>query len=104
MIAYKLLRRKKDGSFGPLFIGKSKSFKFNEWLEAEDIPTKGYAHRPGFHCTIEPKAPHLSTKNRVWVKVQIEDYQIMHRCERQGGKWALAKRMMILEEVNPEES
>lgn len=100
MIAYKLCRkRKKDGVITPLFINKSKAFTFNEWVEAECHPTKGFKVRPFFHCTSNPVAPHLSVKGRVWVKIEMEDYEIFQRPEHQGGLWYLAKRIKLLEEV-----
>ena len=46
------------------------------WLDAEEHPTKGFAFRKGFHCTLKPIAPHLSTKNRCWVEVEIEDGEV----------------------------
>lgn len=57
--AYKLFRRRGDGSLGPLFINKRQRIPLGEWLQAEDHPTKGYAHRPGWHCGVAPSAPHL---------------------------------------------
>lgn len=57
----------KSGDITPLFINKSFRIPFNEWLEAESHPTKGFKVRPYWHCTSEPIAPHLSTKDIVWV-------------------------------------
>ena len=74
MIAYKLVRKLKDGNITPLFINKSFRIPFNTWLEAESHPTKGFKERPFWHCTSQPVAPHLSEKNRVWVKMEIEDF------------------------------
>lgn len=99
MIVYKLFKKRKDGSFGPLFINRKQKIKFNEWLEAENHPTKGYTERPGWHTTKEPKADHLSVKNRVWCKVEIEDYYIFERPKYQGGVWYIANKMRVLEEV-----
>ena len=89
----------KDGSLSSLFIGKRNRLPIGQWLQAESLPTKGFALRPGWHCTREPLAPHLSTKDRVWVKVEIEDYTELLRPENQGGLWYLADRMRILEVV-----
>lgn len=71
--AYKLFRtlKTKPGEIFPLFIGNTKSVPIGEWLEAEPIPTKGFAHRPGWHAGIMPRADHLSKKNRVWAEVEI---------------------------------
>jgi hypothetical protein len=37
MIAYKLVRKLKDGNVTPLFINKSFKIPFNTWLEAESL-------------------------------------------------------------------
>ncbi len=99
MIAYKLIRKMKDGSYSPLFINKKSRIPFNQWLEAESHPTKGFAFRKGWHCTLEPIAPHLSTKDRVWIEVEIDDYEMYKRPESQGGTWVLAQRMKVLREL-----
>lgn len=100
MIAYKLCRLLKNGDITPLFINKKLRLIFNEWLDAECHPTKGFAVRPFWHCTSNPVAPHLSKKNRVWIKLEIEDFTEFHRPESQGGKWFLAKRIKLLEIIS----
>ena len=100
MKAYKLVRIMKDNSLSSLFIGKRNRLPIGEWLQSECIPTKGFAVRPGWHCTCEPKAPHLSKKDRVWVEVEIEDYTEFLRPEAQGGMWYLADKMKILRIVD----
>ena len=97
MIAYKLVRRMKDGSLSSLFIGKRNRLKTLEWLDAQCIPTKGFAVRPGWHCTQNPSAPHLSKNGRVWVKVDMRDYEEFQRPESQGGMWYIANKIKILE-------
>jgi len=97
MISYKLFRKLKDGNITSLFINKKKRLPLNEWIEAECFPTKGFAVRPYWHCTSQPIAPHLSLKNRVWVKVEMEDYIEYQRPDCQGGMWYLAKRIKILD-------
>ncbi len=97
MIAYKLVRKLKDGNITPLFINKSFKIPFNTWLEAESHPTKGFKVRPFWHCTSQPVAPHLSEKNRVWVKMEIEDFEEFKRPNNQGGLWYLAKKVKFLE-------
>lgn len=99
MIAYKLISKKKDGQLAPLFINRKLRIPIGVWMQAEDHPTKGYARRMGWHCTLQPVAPHLSTKNRVWVEVEIEDYYKFNRPESQGGTWVLASRMKIIREL-----
>lgn len=96
MIAYKLFKQRADGSIGPLFINARARLECGVWYEAEDHPTKGFAHRPGWHCGAEPSAPHLSEKGRVWYKVEIEDFEHFKRPANQGGEWLIAKRMRII--------
>lgn len=99
MIAYKLFRVKANGAITPLFINKTKELPLGEWMDAEDHPTNGFAHRPGWHCTQHPKAPHLSEKGRAWYRVEIDGYEIHQRPRAQGGIWFLAERMRIVEPV-----
>lgn len=94
MIAYKLVNKRKDG-LHPLFIDKGRILPINEWIQAESKPTKGYKYRKGWHCCFKPVAPHLSTNNRVWVSVLVEDYETYDRPESQGGQWIIAQRMKI---------
>ena len=100
MLAYKLLRVRKDKTIGPLFINQRQRIPIGEWLIAEDHPTKGYAHRMGWHCTAKPHAPHLSMKGRTWYKVLIEDFVEHIRPKNQGGLWFLAQRMKVVGEHN----
>lgn len=99
MIAYKLFRVRCDGTIGPLFINAKMRVPFDEWLEAEDIPTKGFAHRPGWHCGAEPMADHLSMRGRAWFKVEIRDYYVFPRPVYQGGEWLIAERMRVIEKI-----
>ena len=69
----------------------------SDWLDAEAHERKGFAFRPGWHCCLKPEAPHLSEKGRVWVKVEVEEYETYPRPESQGGSWVLAKRIKFLE-------
>ena len=96
MIAYKLCRKLKSGEISSLFINKKKRLPIGKWMEAESHPTKGFKERPFWHCTAEMKAPHLSEKDRVWCKVEIDEWEEFNRPESQGGKWYLAKRIKIL--------
>jgi hypothetical protein len=104
MIAYKLFKVRKDGSIGSLFINAAARLPIGEWMQAEDHKRKGYAHRPGWHATARPFAPHLmldlaSGEHRVWFTVDIEDYETIQRPDNQGGIWYLAKKLKILEET-----
>jgi hypothetical protein len=96
MIVYKLFRKLKNGEITSLFINKKERLSYNKWYEAKDYPTKGYAIRPFWHCVGKPEAPHLTTKNRVWLKVEIEDYIEYKRPAHQGCNWYLAKKIRIL--------
>ena len=65
MKAYKLFRVLKSGHITSLFINKRRKLPYNEWLEAESFPTKGFALRPFWHCTEKPEAPHLKNEGRI---------------------------------------
>jgi len=99
MIAYKLFRKRKDGTYGPLFINRKQRVEPMTWYDAESHPTKGFAVRPGWHCCAEPLAPHLSKKDRVWCKVMITQYTEHQRPESQGGLWYTANKMKVLNEL-----
>lgn len=97
MRAYKLLKRRRDGSLGPPFIHQSLRIPLGVRMEAEDHPTVGYAPRPGWHCFAKPEAPHLKkAANRVWCEVEVEDYTVHVRPERYGGMMYLAKYLTVL--------
>ena len=106
MIAYKLVRKMKDGSLAPLFIDKKTRYVVGKEYIAEDVPTKGFAPRFGIHCCFElGNAPHLSEnlksgEVRVWIKVQIiGKYETYARPTSQGGSWVLAKdKILVLKE------
>jgi hypothetical protein len=95
MRGYKLMRVRKDGTLGPLFINKTQVVPINEWLRAECHPTKGYAIRTGWHCLAQPLAPHLSKKGRVWCEVNLRNITPFARPVSQGGRWFLAKYMRV---------
>lgn len=100
MLAYKLLRVRKDGSIGPLFINRKLRVPIGQWMPAENHPTKGYQLRPGWHVMAKPEAPHLSDRGRRWFRVEIEDYQEYTRPVSQGGLWYLANKMRVLEALD----
>jgi hypothetical protein len=95
-VAYKLVRLRKNGTFGSLFIDRKKVLPVDVWMEAEDHPKKGYAHRPGWHVVDYTFAPQLKLDGRVWVKVLIKDYTDLVRPELQGGLWHVSKWMKIV--------
>lgn len=63
---YKLFKQKKKspGKIFPLFIGAMKPTPINKWQIAENIETKGFKKRPGWHSGGSPFAPHLMKKDR----------------------------------------
>jgi len=79
--AYKLFRTlpTRPGELFPLFIDKTNPVPREEWVEAENIPTEGFAPRPGWHAGALPSAPHLRSKRdriqpgRVWAEVELPD-------------------------------
>ena len=99
MIAYKLFRKRKNGTLGPLFINRKLIITPNQWLQAEAHRTKGYKFRPGWHCCSTPNAPHLSMKGRVWCEVEIQGIEKMQRPENQGGLWYLSKKLKVIKEL-----
>ena len=99
MLAYKLLRKRRDNSLGPLFINRSQRITPGVWMQAHLYPTRGYQVRQGWHCTLEPVAPHLTTRGRVWCQVSVKDIQYYSRPESQGGTWVLAQRMKLIKEL-----
>lgn len=88
MKAYKLVRKRKDGTLGPLFINAKQRLAIGEWMPAEH-----HHRRKGFAY---PEAPHLSEKGRVWVEVRITDWEEYARPANQGGKWFLAQNMKVV--------
>ena len=102
MIGYKLFRKMKDG-YAPLFINKRQRLQIGETYPMEDNPTKGFAHRPGWHICGKPVAPHLKQvdTNRVWCKVEFELVEEIQRPVSQGGLWYLGSSITILDELTP---
>jgi hypothetical protein len=93
---YKLFRQTRTG-LRSLFIGRRRPLPEGVWLKAEDLPTKGYAHRPGWHVLHEPNAPHLSPKGRVMKKVEMRGITgTFRRPDSQGGIWYTAKEIRIV--------
>ncbi len=77
--AYKQFRtlESRPGQLFPLFINRTEPVPEGEWLDAENIPTEGFAPRPGWHAGALPSAPHLRSKedriqpNRIWAEVEL---------------------------------
>lgn len=98
---WKLIRVRKDGTLGTLFINRRQVITPGVWMPAEDHKTKGFEHRPGWHATLERRAPHLketlaSGEKRVWVRVMLRGTRFYNRPESQGGTWVLAEEMMVM--------
>ena len=98
MQAYKLLRKRKNGTLGSLFINRKQIIPIGLWLNAEPHKTSGYAFRPGWHVVKKPDAPHLSMKNRVWCLVEVQDFIEFPRPKTQGGVWYIAQKMKVVRE------
>ena len=101
MKAYKLLRVDTKGNLRPLFINKKQNIPIGKWLKAEGHPTKGFAVRKGWHCCLEPNAPHLKMQpknqmKRVWCEVDIQNTELYKRPESQGGTWVLAQKLKLV--------
>jgi hypothetical protein len=79
--AYKQFRtlQSRPGELLPLFIDNQNAVPQGEWIEGENIPTEGFAPRPGWHAGALPSAPHLRSKEdriqpgRVWAEVELPD-------------------------------
>jgi len=104
MIGYKLFKKRKNGTLGPLFINRKLVVPIGEWMQAEAHRTKGFAFRPGWHACAVPVAPHLKMnlangETRVWCKVELLDVDVEERPKAQGGKWFLAGQLRVIEEV-----
>lgn len=97
IFGYKLVRKRKDGTLGPLFIDRGRVLQIRVWMHAEAVSTKGFAFRPGWHACSKKSAPHLSKKGRVWCKVALCGVTEHHRPKSQGGLWYTAEKMMIME-------
>jgi hypothetical protein len=100
--AYKLLRLRKNGTLGSLYINRRAIIPLNQWIRAEKHPTKGYAVRPGWHCCERPVAPHLSMKGRVWAEVEIKNWYEFSRPKSQGGVWYIVDMMKVIRILGPQ--
>lgn len=99
MKGFKLFRKRKDGSYGPLFINRRLKLVPGVTYHEEDHPTKGFAHRPGWHICHAPYAPHLSIKGRVWCEVEFVLKAVCDRPQSQGGTWYLGRTIKIVREL-----
>jgi hypothetical protein len=100
MIGYKLFRKRKDGSLGPLFINRKQRIVPGNVYLFEEHETKGYAFRPGWHICSEMNAPHLRQGgDRVWAKVEFEEMDRISRPASQGGTWYLGWYIKVLEVI-----
>jgi hypothetical protein len=99
MIGYKLFRKRKNGTLGPLFINKRQVIEMGVEYPFELHPTKGYAVRAGWHICDKAVAPHLSKKNRVWCQVKFTHMKTLQRPESQGGTWYLGSTLQVIKEL-----
>lgn len=98
MIGYKLFRKRVDGTYGSLFIDCRKRLTIGNIYIAECHLRKGYAYRPGWHVCKKPYAPHLSSRGRVWCKVQFLHAETLSVPKSRGGTWYLGSTLKIIEE------
>jgi hypothetical protein len=100
--AYKLMRKRVDGSIGSLYIGRAKKLPINEWIKSECIPTKKFKVRAGWHTLSKPVAPHLKKDidQRKWFYVQISNYKKIERPKSQGGIWYISDWIKIIKQIN----
>lgn len=117
VLAFKkvVLKIDKDGNehYHPLFVQRHREFKLNERFDAETVNIEelhGLAFRQivvdgmskgALHVCFKPNAPHIADKlsngeKRCWLKgfvivngLSNKDYEVINRCEAQGGKWLL---------------
>ena len=101
MKVYKLFRQRKDGTLGPLFINARLRVPVGEWLQAECVPTKGFAVREGWHSARKPYAPHLKSgpdSGRVWCLCEVRGVCVeFKRPAAQGGEWILSPWLKVIE-------
>ena len=109
MKVYKLVRKLKNGSLKPLFIGKKQPFVIGQKMKCEFLPTKGFAPRSvddnnsgGWHCCFTCYAAHLSEKlatgeQRVWIECEADGKSKTYkRSLNQGGDWILVENLTPL--------
>jgi hypothetical protein len=102
MIGYKLFRKRKDGTYGTLFINTKLRMIKGVVYQEEDHPTKGFAHRMGWHILPRQESNRLAVKthwcNRVWCTVEFEYKDTIYKPESQGGMVYIGSTIKILEE------
>ena len=103
MECYKLVKLRKDGTIGSLFIGASRKYQLGEWYEAEELPKKGFSPRKGWHGFLSKESHHLTEKGRTWALCEVEDFVIMERPSSQGGNWVLANKIQFCKILEGEE-
>ena len=102
MRAYKVLRIRQDGTLGSCFINRKARLPMGVVLEAEDHPTSGFGHKPGWHTCSTMSAPVMThnakakLENRHWFEVDIEDVIENPRPPQQGGMCYRSQRMTIV--------
>lgn len=82
---YKLFEQDPEGNLYALFIDKKTVMPMNEWLKAENHPTKGFGKHPGYHLGEGiPSAPWLmsfdgiykSQRSKYWKRVWAEVWYV----------------------------
>jgi hypothetical protein len=92
------MRVRADGTFGSLFVDKSRILLPDSWLRARlRLKPRTLAHRPGWHAAKTGIFPHMSRRGRVVVVVELRGDIKQHvRPASQGGLWYTASTMRIV--------
>jgi hypothetical protein len=101
VFGYKLFRQTNNG-LRSLFIDRNRELPEGVWLRYKSVATKGYMYRPGWHVLLQPVAPHLSEKGRVWKQVRVRGLIARHeRPAAQGGTWLTVREIYIVPNADP---
>lgn len=97
MEGYKLVRLRKDGTIGPLFFDATLRIPFGKWMWFKPLQKKRFCFRPGWHVLRERRAPHLSKRGRIWIKVEMKHYRRMEGSFVPKREiWFIAKRIKVV--------
>jgi len=99
MKVYKLVRIKNNKLYS-LFINRNEELVMGKWLIAKLFNTKGFKERKGWHCCVQPIAPHLKMElsngeKRIWVECEVKGYITFNRPKNQGNLWVLSDYIKI---------
>lgn len=97
--AYKLFRKRADGTLGPLCVNRGLVIPKGVWLRCEfDCDPRNASYRPGWHARPRPFSDHVQTlPNRVWCLVYLDDAEKVFKSKYEW--WHVAKWMKVIREV-----